>query len=1740
MLIYNKLFPHQLITMDDPDEEALSNFLMKHGLTDQKWVSYFHEHNITKPDQILAVKGSVELYMALSSQEKAVLRKGLKIDDEICIPQSAIPLTDVQERKKQCEELFSMLGLTDFSPQKLTLRHALEIREDTLLTTKDFHQHRKETKTDPKNDDKDTSKGVQHTDPKLFPFFILQKIMAFDYKSRGKLICSSLATTESKRVSTEKMPDKYSALDGEDDDDNDDETMTLHPMDGLLALLHCSDNFLRQDLFSRLATCQLAIPLLMPDPFVPQITFPLWAMRSIVKEWECTQKSGRTISHEELLISYRAPLVSFMRFGTHNVSKSQILNSVISESKHDIFFHFNCDGGSAQQLLVSGLVEVCWYLPSDHIFPDVVSFANLHGDARRFSKQVSFLSKVSFMNFVFLNKEDLDSKAFQVLNELATAPGGLVVLQTKPTADNKTWHELSKSVPKEKFSIIKMTRMNEAEITDEVRSSINETLHEKWTAATGHRYTFEEFTSIAHNCNEEDSAKGEELAIKIVVDEEERDCAKGKELADHLKRIIHEFISAHPDRSPKELLPLQSSDLWHKWAFKHKEQYRQILRGHQGIEEYSAQQREEMNLIRSRQFHYVQHLTPLMKSFIQSILSHKGCVRKYFLHWLQLILDNVSRKQLPLLRSQYQEKRRELLSIRSKEKVNEKDEKRCRREIDELNSKMINSSFGLEHLLRETCQIYEAVRAGTQSSHRMFRLPAMAAELMIDGYPLELMDGDAAHVPMTWVSAVLDEVREKLIDPRVLVLSILGLQGTGKSTLMNTLFGLRFSVSAGRCTRGAFMQLLPIHPMLKHECKCDYLLIVDTEGLRAPELNYLQTQKHDNELATFIIGLANLTVINIFGETTGDLDDILQTAVHAFLRMKEVKLTCSCQFVHQNVPAVMAGEKGMMGRINFKEKLNQMTQAAAKEENLEEQYKNFRQIIEFDEEDDVYHFPGLWKGDPPMAPVNPGYSKKAQEMRLQLIKFAKAKPALPSGISASITRLTVFQAHIKELWKAILHENFVFSFKNTLEIDTLDAKYVQLSWSFQRQMMQWEQKAQNELKSCPRAELDEVYKRFVSVLPRHVREIYRSLKEDLETLFKESPEGEIMAKWKTKTEIRLSSLHDQLQTHAENHCKQISTSRRALAKADEMKASHRKRILKHVKELAAQLEQGTLNDEELEQRFNEQWIKWIAELRAIPVHLVDICVSFDVEKSLTEVFHAHNAMIIQKLTDRPLQKWGSPPKLKMVSQLYMQAIASSLKTTRFAKAIGFTWPGKCLHHAQKVTDDILEQVQKYLMEKQNDNYNPGLTNELLQILSKEINEFNSKATEFKFTSKFKVDIALTACGYALKKFELMVEAYRKKVDPVEYIEREIRESLLVLFKNQYFQVAQEKAAAVTLCDLLSKSVKKQVISSLSPRIVEDMRGNSQYFQSKPALKAKILLDIGEELNQNADFDHCALYLKDIKRSLQWWIKHYTTQHCKQGRLVQLGVIELSVLISCISQTAHEVTQDISPEQEEFSINDWLTKFHGKLQGRLEMDVTEFRDLVGAQQLKNVRNFNEEVRKGLRKLETKLQNEFLLSMDVSAMDQWETKPYDFIFKNLAGCTEQCPFCHEQCDLTNESHIPSTKHSVAMHRPRCLGGYRWTASGEMCLDICTALVGSDRVFRNHDTNNQDHPYKKYRDVYPQWIILDDKSAEISSYWKWLVGHYTSEVAQLFNMKEAEIPLEWKELSWHSVRKDLENMY
>lgn len=311
-------------------------------------------------------------------------------------------------------KLFEKLGATELYLNKLQLRDALCIRQGPLKISLN------ETKTD---------------NPKQLIYLVLHKVMVYDVSCRSDLM--------------------FSSSDGSDNEYEDYECAdNIHPIDALLTLFFCSDDFLRQDLLSRLAKCQLSVPFILPDPFTKQLTIPLWSLSCIIKDWKSTKVSGNVEPQTHPIINYPMPIVSFIGIGKRKdgKSKSRILNQVISES-HDHFFHRDLPGGQYSCLLGEGLVDMCWYLPDGKpadTFPDAVTFLNLHGDARKHPQQSRFLSQISSMCFVLLSEEvqESDGDTIETLKMFTLCPGGITLLDNVGKKPGKVLQEiLCKSKP---------------------------------------------------------------------------------------------------------------------------------------------------------------------------------------------------------------------------------------------------------------------------------------------------------------------------------------------------------------------------------------------------------------------------------------------------------------------------------------------------------------------------------------------------------------------------------------------------------------------------------------------------------------------------------------------------------------------------------------------------------------------------------------------------------------------------------------------------------------------------------------------------------------------------------------------------------------------------------------------------------------------------------------------------------------------------------------------------------------------------------------------------------------------------------------------------------------------------------------------------------------------------------------------------------------------------------------------
>ncbi|KAK9978715.1 hypothetical protein ABG768_020454 [Culter alburnus] len=775
-------------------------------------------------------------------------------------------------------------------------------------------------------------------------------------------------------------------------------------MDVQMAVFHCADGFLKQLMVTKLSQCQYALPLLVPDSFTQQIEFPLWTFRQINKSWKIRNTNNETIIQIQPIYKAETPMVSFFRFGSVSSSKSQLMNSLINE-KHNTFFHRNCPGSSRTRVLMDGVVEIAWFCPSgsyDDKFNDCVAFCNLHGDAGDHEKQLEILTEMSSVNVVLLQQLDRDDKSAAIIQNMYRNSKPLICLLTE--------NESAVTEIKKRNYKIGLKDRNQSEVSEELRRAINDCLSESSS-------TF----------RLEDVSKHSNIRVD---EEDDDDCRRGREAAQQMMSLLEKKDLTEIKES---VLPHQGK-LWHQWSQKNKELHRP--RGEETEMDISRKQ-TEMKRIREQQ--HESDVSEFIKLFIKEMNSH-AANQIFFIKWLRILLDEQTSADLSYLNHKYCEKWSTVLQL----KYNDKSEqlKAEQIELERISEDLQAAAFGLEHIMREIGQIYESCSSVKKNKKDLqvhfSSLPSLAAKMMISGFPLELMDGDAAHVPVVWISAVLDELIQKLGDQRVFVLSVLGLQSSGKSTMLNAMFGLQFAVSTGRCTRGAFMQLVKVSDEMKTQMNFDYILVVDTEGLHAPELAGRSTRDHDNELATFVVGLANLTLINIFGENPFEMQDILQVIVQAFMRMKKVKLN-PCVFVHQNVSEVTAGRKNMEGRRRLQEKLDEMTKLAAEDEVCDAEC--FSDVIRFDVQNDVKYFAQLWERNPPMAPPNPKYCENIQELKISIIFHASRSHGM---------MLIDLKHRIKDLWEALLNERFIFSSRNSLEFSAyrkLETKYNKWSWS---------------------------------------------------------------------------------------------------------------------------------------------------------------------------------------------------------------------------------------------------------------------------------------------------------------------------------------------------------------------------------------------------------------------------------------------------------------------------------------------------------------------------------------------------------------------------------------------------------------------------------------------------------------------------------------------------------------------
>ncbi len=1442
----------------------------------------------------------------------------------------------------------------------------------------------------------------------------------------------------------------------------------IHPMDVQMAVFHCADGFLKQLMVTKLSQCQYALPLLVLDPFTQQIEFPLWTFRQINKSWKIRHINNEIISQTQPIYRAQTPMVFFFRFGSVSSSKSQLMNSLINE-RHNTFFHRHCPGSSRTRELMDGVVEIAWFCPSGRDtdqFTDCVAFCNLHGDAGDHKKQLQLLTEMASVNVVLLSKLDRNVRNAEKIQKLYEDIKPLICLFTE---DESTVTEMKKG----KFKIGLKDR-NQSDVSEELRRAINDCLSDS-----------------SHTFRLEDMCKHSDIRVD---EEDDDDCRRGRAAAqDMMSLLMYEELK----EIKESFLPHQGK-LWHQWSQKNRELHRPRA---DDIEMYISGIQTDMKKIRQQQ--HESDISDFMKLFIKEITSH-AARKMFFLKLLRILLDEYISADVSALHHKYDEKWSAV--VKQKENHDKYEQLRAEQtELERISEHLQAAPFGLEHIMREIGQIYESCSSVKKNKKDLpfhySDLPSLAAEMMICGFPLELMDGDAAHVPLVWISAVLDELIQKLGDQRVFVLSVLGIQSSGKSTMLNAMFGLQFAVGPGRTTRGAFMQLVRVSDEMKTQLNIGYILVVDTEGLRALELSGRSSRHHDNELATFVVGLGNLTLINIFGENPYEIKDILQIVVKFFMRMKKVKLNPSCVFVHQNVSDVTAGERNMEGRRRLQKTLDEMTKLAAEEEDSDAEC--FSDVISFDVEKDVKYFAQLWEGSPPMAPTNPNYCENIQDLKESTMSHASRSHGM---------MLIDFKDRIKDLWKALLSEKSFSSFRNSLEISAyrkLETEYSKWSWSLRRAMIETENKLSNQIENEAIHEIEE------TDLKRELKKTSKEVEKSMSEFFEKDTYASILIQWKTSFEIKIKELQENIVRETKRKLNEILQQRDLKKKIEALRTHHENTLYAKSKELASKLKDTT--NEEIRNivflfEFDLFWEQSVKEI------IRDIDIMRDVREILSDVYGSVSVDHWRESRDMfTVPRYSDYVQLKKsreVSRIFF----------RSKYMLGYILSPEDEAQIRSLVSNVAEQTDKIIQSFNISTmgYNLSCIQQLIDYIKTRISEHEERSLKYVFKNEFFMDLVLSICKRANKTITDQHRLFREANDPVIYIEKK-REDYFSIFQKYCHGSTSAAVFGEILCWKLKEPIEQSVYKKAARDLADEIRSNCPSLNGNRAnLEKHILKTLAEEedLKKYMKYiynprDHCKSFIRDE-------VRRYITDQFSLSVLPKTKE-NIKLLEQKITRAAHQSTEHVQENRGDAGL--WWKSFTQQISD--ELIVSE--KLLSGVNHDDVEDFN--LLEGVIKSElTDIMFDISRRFNIKSFDEQDYKfrPDVLLIDHFCQCCwVQCPFCKAICTNTMENH--DGDHCAPFHRVRGINGTCYRSTDNLCADICTNTVSSGKsvTLSNPWTSFNlrflaDMMFRHHRD----WSITPDFSEQ--PYWKWFVCRFQKDLENKHKKTfegSGKIPDEWR---------------
>ncbi|XP_053374007.1 interferon-induced very large GTPase 1-like [Mercenaria mercenaria] len=1378
-------------------------------------------------------------------------------------------------------------------------------------------------------------------------------------------------------------------------------------------------------------------------------------------------------------------------------------------------------------------------------FKDPVVLLNLRGDIRQYTSDTClFISNISDLFVIVINIKNLKNDRLAIETAIKHFKRIIFIITDSEHEVDEIEGVLETFLPpleKEKQIVeVEFTyQRNMLEIASTVTAIINE-----------------------HSSSEYNTLEKRLIDVDIVTDEQSEICTKGKAIARNIFQKI-EFAGQSPEIWKSTVTPVH---------YKYSPELGSLMKRMQ--REKDEDERETLIAEIERTRHeQLENITDTVRYFLRNIIKYQNQkpLLGFVLCWLTVFIDRKKRTIMPTLTKQNLtawEKRKEIVSRDSKaiDQINENEKL-----IVETENAIRAASFGIENLFREIGHIYDAAMTLSISPDSK-KLPSIQevvsvyAELFLDGHTLEIIDGESFYMPYEWIKSVMEVATKKIESKKVFAISALGLQSSGKSTLLNTMFGLQFETSSGRCTRGINIHLVHINQPDKMQVPFDYVLVVDTEGLRAPELMH-DKHEHDNELATVITGLGDITIINIMGENFSEMSEVLQVVVTAFLRLKlanrSLDVRKSCVLVQQNITELSAHDKLKPALRKAKEELDKKTKESAEMHGIQD-IKTFDQLIEFDIPKQVCYLPNMWQGNPPLAVVNLEYTNRVSSVKYQLIEIATLIK------SKTYKTLIDLATHANDLWQGVLAEDFVFSFKNSLEIKV----FVQLEQKMQTHLSEFESSLYEKFLEMSREifckcenekGLTNAKQNILNDIEEIWSEQYSSLEKEMSNYFDKHDNKDIIMQYDEYSTRRVEAscldLLNQLKVDVDNFKEERSID----ILINESKRAHEDTIYDRTLQLAKELKGQNLEREKLDKDFYILWDTLVSDAQLYQRRVRN---NESMRKAFINCLYKNFLRFTPMLT-KQLKKtnmltmpvpgsFGSfdnigitTEDIKLPEQNFLDGsqgkedIGQNVENEKLDKDFDMAIVKEDVENLLKHVNEIIE---KYLSENKGE-----ISSHNVKSLIKQVDEVLRKMPEkkqYSLQQSFQIKFLVYISWYCHDRFENHNADNRENRSTEVRLQR-YQGHMLKIFYARLQDRKAEETAALSLSQTIENVLRDAVSEILPLRIWSAL---SSHF---PKLKGQLIVKILEDLVKKNNFKLFARFNHTPKSYAEEWIKAeaelflFCKKRFQYSRIASTVIAEL---FADIKNGIESNVKDTSDKTTILSFEDWIRGFIANLK---KCQIPEIECLRAKRELTDERldlkNLKEILLNKLSSLETDLKNEF--SSQGNETVEWFGRtfnPCDKLIKQIWGCDAQCPFCLEPC-AKNSNHDGVAPHRCFQHKLRCCTGVRKVESKAARLSSCNYDVRSTSTYRcdylNYICNpekqepckNKRHKYSDYKRFFADWDIqpnanIDDKP----KFWMWFMVRYEQQIKDYYKMNTSKIPVSWRNISESEALKSLRMSY